>query len=469
MEPRLVNQIAGNGRTSAWSPISILPPELLSEVFIRYLDLPRTSPYLLSTISRHWRDVSTHTPTLWRVVPRVNLDASLPLPPMFMTHLGAHLQRSRDTPIALTLFNVTAKSNPCLVKLFLAHAHRWEHLAIHFHAAAHVALACLAPARGRLHSLKSLELWLDSVGDAPPIITDTFEFAPRLRSVVLESEAQLQSIPLPWEQITHFTGTCLDVLHLAPQLSTCALQINSISSDNPTPNFPAPHTHDNLRTFQIAGILPTGLVVLDKLTLPALTSFTLGSCPPDIPVAPLTALISRSGCSLKSLDIRVCAQPEEFSVDTFLPPNSTNSGSYLQIHLLPKLNTLTLHVPPFPAPNRSQLCKLKSTLASINRARPALNRDLDVRVLFPPGCIAPDLHMWPDSRTATKPPPDPLTMRTQITHRGGELILKAWEDLYSALAAIRALRHTMHTLHLYVAFMCADMIQAIGSLIRGRW
>ncbi|KAJ7458205.1 hypothetical protein FB451DRAFT_1508602, partial [Mycena latifolia] len=207
------------------SRISILPPELITEIFVhglpshRRLPSRKRAPLLLLQICRLWREIALTSPRLWAHL-AIHLSRAVvdsPLAP----NLSQWLSRARGTPVTLTLRGSAA----------LDRTGAWINSLLRRYADLHLHVLALQ----NLPDILSLaELHTLTLSPRPrylvpfhPRPIDTFRYAAKLREVALTERVLLQLFPLPWPQITRLTADgftmedCLAVLRDAPLLRRC--------------------------------------------------------------------------------------------------------------------------------------------------------------------------------------------------------------------------------------------------------
>ncbi|KAF7364123.1 F-box domain-containing protein [Mycena sanguinolenta] len=303
-------------------PISKLPPEILSEIFLNFLpaypECPEhsgpLSPLLLCAICRKWRAVAMTTPKIWRAIWMTVTHSSVGLATQFEL-LQAWLSRSGSCPLSLDIRSyswIHLLRESQLLQMAVLHSARWEHIDLfltfenlHF-------LQCDLP----LLRYLTFGLYAPSPSDTDPI--DLFDRAPRLTHVVLTSNFEKSVISLPWHQLTHlrtellYLEECVEILHEAVRLVHCDFGIcGSKDAISFTTFLVHPHiTHLILRLARGTSYRP-GLSLLplfENLTTPALRSLRVYE--PGITPRSLQAFFSRSHRSLQELHIDKSFVPE---------------------------------------------------------------------------------------------------------------------------------------------------------------
>ncbi|KAJ7068631.1 hypothetical protein C8F01DRAFT_1247128 [Mycena amicta] len=188
-------------------PVSTLPNEIVSEIFIHYLPpypacpplLGDGSPTKLAQICRRWRNIAHSTPHLWRAIEL--FEAPYRHPGLQMSLARDWLRRSRSLPLSL-LLNAPPKHHNGL-SLLLEHRARWEHVLLELDSQRLGPNNSPGPAPMPL--LRELSIEHD---DSLDLVFGTGPLdAPRLRAVFLTLSDDsygflLQSLSLPWGQLT---------------------------------------------------------------------------------------------------------------------------------------------------------------------------------------------------------------------------------------------------------------------------
>ncbi|KAJ7467534.1 hypothetical protein FB451DRAFT_1258795 [Mycena latifolia] len=261
-------------------PVSTLPNEIVSEIFVHFVPLyplcppihGLESPTLLPHICRRWREIALATPALWRAISLTGYrDFHI---------VGSWLIRSRSLPLSLDMdiFRLTI-SEECLEKLAL-HAARWENVKLGLRV-----LPQLLTIPTAMPLLQELELRMDNCGVFPLV---AYLAVPRLRAVTLWDFSYPADF-LPWAQLTSLTmvttwpADCATVLqhtvNLLARLESLVL-MKFLDEDEPPTHY------------------------LETLITPALRTLQVleGFLRPD-PIHTLTSFISKSGCKLENIRI----------------------------------------------------------------------------------------------------------------------------------------------------------------------
>ncbi|KAJ7665368.1 hypothetical protein DFH06DRAFT_1470641 [Mycena polygramma] len=287
-------------------PVSTLPNEIISEIFIHFLPAyPRIppltgtfSPALLTRICRRWREIALATPPLWRAVGSYNEGIALNCE-MQAEIFNIWLKRSRSCPVSIEIGK--ADTNVDLSKILatvVPHRARCECLELA------LSRAQLGVIEGPMPLLRSLDLLLN-----PTLPSDddvVLREVPLLRTVVLNDVAA-SKVVLPWAQITSlalapvFPYECVPILQQTTNLAYCELHVFDSSSEPPWPDITLPYLEtlifvdphiEQYTNFHECFLVPA----LRSLEVP---EAFLGSNP----IHSIKAFISKSGCKLEYLHI----------------------------------------------------------------------------------------------------------------------------------------------------------------------
>lgn len=258
------------------APIQSLPVELLSKIFELCLPEPSKidchymldAPLLLAQINRRWRYVALSTPKLWTTI-------KMPFGMGDSAHEASLMQtwvkRSGQLPLSLTVQRRWEESD-CdpVLNAIIPHSERWNFVS--FTQVFQGKFATLAPVRGRLPMLESLEILESETDD---YLFRIFELAPRLTT--------MRSLRLPppswrpWHQLTTWKGVkmsvreCVVVLRYAPNLVSCDFPTVMISRDGIP--IPPPPPHKSLASLSVPAHCSSSL--LPHLTLPNLQTLSI--------------------------------------------------------------------------------------------------------------------------------------------------------------------------------------------------
>jgi len=333
------------------SPISALPYEILSEIFVWAVpsdDFPTPcstqSPLLVSQISSHWRRVALSTPHIWH---RLHIDYRDQVEDVGVARLW--LQKSGNLPLDISLsvdFNDMPQQG--ILNLLCEFAPRWRHVRFHFQHLLCPPMYQLDMAVANTPMLQSFEFHgrdLSSENLAP--VTELLSYTPGLRQLTwVDDMADIDTLmTLPLSQLTNLSLSMENgTLNYLTVLSQCA-QIEHLRLTRPSASIefpPSPILLEKLSALEISADLtpilhhlilpslthvsvlspnakgPAGSAVsasvhhphlLDFLSTPTVTggSTSTAGCLGPAPWDPshLVRLVSRSGCQLTELYIYV--------------------------------------------------------------------------------------------------------------------------------------------------------------------
>ncbi|KAJ7757439.1 hypothetical protein B0H16DRAFT_1885479 [Mycena metata] len=274
------------------SPVRCLRPELLCDIFALSLNDKRQPPWHFGHICQSWRRTAVSYPPLWCSIATLSLKDT--------TSTQTQLLRSATAPLNISC----GKEKPidAWFDLVFAHSRRWRTLHIHDLTPNVGGLDLFEPVRGRLDQLQEL-----TITCCYGKVSDVFAIAPNLRRVVLTDTQFTNASPhmsIPWEQITHYRGTCApetqtEILKAAQNLLFCEISLlyDTDSAVSATPTI-LPH----LRGLSLAG--PS---FLTELATPVLETLVLHY---DA-LSPLPSFIQRSSCTLNKLVVKECDMGSE--------------------------------------------------------------------------------------------------------------------------------------------------------------
>jgi hypothetical protein len=318
------------------SPLRVLPPEILQEVFLFFGETKPESqwttvadvPWVLGQVCQTWRKNALALSSLWAHLPTMDLSSS----DMSMRtktqleYLEELLRRSRSAPLDIYLFSLGFKglSHP-VVDLVIQHCERWEVITIKIDISL---LHRFREIKGRLPNLKNLSLYLSGYGSDLPTI-DMFEGAPELRQVDVGGPF-LADLSLPFSQLAHYKdkmrmrNSITRVVTSANSLE--ALTILELCETSSTPPIPAV-TLPYLRKLQVK-FCCTRPDFLNNLRIPAIEEIQMVSYHDRGGLlSSLISIVSNSPepCPLKVLRFRTHAVQEGQLPDLLqLTPQLTN-------------------------------------------------------------------------------------------------------------------------------------------------
>ncbi|KAJ7720945.1 hypothetical protein B0H16DRAFT_1792250 [Mycena metata] len=198
-------------------PVLTLPPEVVSEIFVRFLPAypkraPQNgllSPITLGQICQLWREIAFSTPKLWRTF-GIFLRGANGEVLKDQVHVEAALRRSGSCP---------RDGISPLFETIMAHRTRWQHLKLF------MPMHNFAAIHGPFPLLRTLTTtaWILNADDETQRST-AFRASPLLRRVAIEQYEEIFHDMLPWSQVTVLViqgiqiKQCMTILALAPLL-----------------------------------------------------------------------------------------------------------------------------------------------------------------------------------------------------------------------------------------------------------
>ena len=309
----LTSSTKTNGKTAPAAIHSLLPPEIMAEIFMTVCDYipqrrpPRvTSPLVLGKVCGAWRGICWSIPSLWEVVDLLvvpaRLDVQNELLEEWISRAGSrnlHIHLNEEEP------HKGWKEAPPhkIMHTIASFSRKWETVDIFLPEDNY---ADLIPIKDNLPVLKSLSI-------RPPkhecidVDLSIFENCPLLRSLDLV-QYYLENLFLPWKQLTRLYADgllieeCFYVLRECQNLITCHL--DEIITDEDIVTLPVPITHRGIESFDVTSSdVQEVASVFGNVTLPGLrklqitcSDWTADTTPPF-----LASFFSRSSCNLQSL------------------------------------------------------------------------------------------------------------------------------------------------------------------------
>ncbi|KAJ7040817.1 hypothetical protein C8F04DRAFT_228474 [Mycena alexandri] len=283
-------------------PVLTLPPEVVSEIFIRTLSETRArpnvteAPLLLCTVCSQWRTIAIFTPALWSSI-ELTFKFSL-FGSNFLALLDLWLSRTGHHPLSLSLYYdeyTVTKNRPqvdLVVHLLLRHSHQWADVELKLPDASgfHQFKGYHYPA------LKALSLTHSVNTSIPPVAS--FTNAPSLTSVQLSAGSAADPIVLPWPQLTSlkcealYVHDCLGLLRETTQLVEFTVYLQEGGAEIQHLPFLILPTLRSLHLLREE----CHMDLLQYLTLPALETLSISFENHGIPR--FFAFLSRSACPL---------------------------------------------------------------------------------------------------------------------------------------------------------------------------
>lgn len=347
------------------NPIRRIPPEILGEIFMNYLEesfdpFYNHPPLVLAHICHRWRQVALSTAQLWRHLPRTVFGREVEVwETKRVAYLKFLLQHSSNAPITF-YFSRTVKTEAGnnILTLLLGHCERWESISL---VISDDVCSLFSEVQGRLPNL--IRLRLNIVQGRSPFTI--FQDAPKLREISLGRKLWPGSLSLPWKQITSFHEDAPNFERLARLLAESSnlekLDIDLVREwDITSAALPSlkllPHL-TSLALWSSSGSSFTPL--LSNLFLPALTEVFCGrfSSNTHILLNNLDKMIKRSDCSLQHLVLHLNTRDNDitgilsltpqlrileiFGIDGRLKSALSERNRTLGWAVVPQLETLT--------------------------------------------------------------------------------------------------------------------------------
>ncbi|KIJ20956.1 hypothetical protein PAXINDRAFT_165772 [Paxillus involutus ATCC 200175] len=336
-------------RRNALSPISRLPPEILSTIFTHYArgyyedTLSRAGWAVplwvnVSYICRHWRDVALNCPSLWTFL--------FVSSPRWTEEL---FSRSKMAPLKIRIdMGYGKQTNEWkFLEKVAAHAERIKDLSLKL--PCHEAEELLPKLSSRAPLLQTLHINVKRSGylsDSPVVLHNLFNgHTPALRTL------ELSNCHLPWSSLALSGLTSLSLCELAsPSQLTVVVLVAMLRH---MPNLVYLHLENALISGQSTLATQSSLNSED-LDLPHLSRFAVIA-----PFSAVAAFLSRVKIPLKTAVRLRCRADNNYNKDyaTLYPPLAKrfNVISETQAHLVPAIQTLVVES------NSSRVCFVFST------------------------------------------------------------------------------------------------------------
>ena len=275
------------------SPIHQIPVEVLQKIFIlavRPHEVVRLAspklPWILSHVCRGWRDVTLSVSSLWG---QITLHSwSNDRPQSTFARVQALLERSRKALLFIYIEACFRRNEQDILQLLAHHSERWYMLAFKG------ILSSLSPfnqVRGRIPSLIFLEL--DAMyTPTVPFFQDTFEIAPRLRTVCLRG-GELYEPALPWSSITTYKdtrGKFPDRFGLWQNMVRIHLRSLHIPESDIIPRSTCSLPTVRIMEISFHDTLPSSPYFFERVSFPNLQVFSVSRPPPGLVQAFITMI-----------------------------------------------------------------------------------------------------------------------------------------------------------------------------------
>lgn len=361
--------------TSLPHPIHDIPPELLSEILIqctplRYTSVSeRCSIIALSCVCKRWRTVALSTHLLWTsILFRCQWQEDIPRE---LDCARAWLSRSGNCTLAIHISLPGGESEnmdtracfKAALELLTLHCMHWREIKFFI---PHWDTHEFPQVNGKIPLLESADLGIVR----SHTLINGFAIAPRLRRLrlVILPSYQPALVTFPWNQLVHLDVRAdnTSVLHMLALASNIAFLKVTLSGEVSLGAESKTITNSSTSKLHLFCRLPAGEIgrelainyFLDHLVLPALCKFRLSESKPGRSVI---SFISRSACSLSSLQIEMCPTPDFVELMKLLHTLQELSVAFKSVgewdamvecftfqrdcHLAPNLRSLILHAP----------------------------------------------------------------------------------------------------------------------------
>ncbi|KAK0226791.1 hypothetical protein EDD85DRAFT_1027319 [Armillaria nabsnona] len=327
-------------------PIQKIPPELLTEIFLRFSDIAHDisrvgeSAWLLTHVCQLWREIAPRTPPLWPSFAYIN-STRFPLK-LIRTQLALSKREPLSFRVdfacdALIPIEVLLKESIglCIFDIVIEEADRWKNVTLLIPDDALALFVDIITTSQELSLLQSFSIHIQRV------VTYTKDIA--IPSSMLISAPILSTIKLfpfvdvifPWSQLTEIETSRLPVdvefmiIRELPFLRKPVTTYRCGHEDLTVPTI-EPVVHTALRVFA-----PMYTSILPHLALPSLTQLVFDLFVDRDPPDALSDFIGRSGCFLRCLSLLVHLP----SPATVLPAGFEQQfmNTFSQMHVLVEL------------------------------------------------------------------------------------------------------------------------------------
>ncbi|KAJ7286571.1 hypothetical protein C8J57DRAFT_1664792 [Mycena rebaudengoi] len=308
-------------------PILTLPSEITSEIFLHFIPVypnrpdPRgiESPTRLGQICRTWREIAFRTPRLWRAI-KLDLYQTPSTRILQLDILSTWLLRSKNSPLSISMkypLSYSEADLPQFAVEITRHSSRWEYVELLLPSDN---LRLIGSADFPL--LRSLAFGAGGYFHEPGSLDNVSSFAnaPNLTDVTLFKGCSPFRTALPWSQLTRlsadmlFTHECAEILQHASALVDFSTNMCGNDDEGELAPFKPLKHLQSLRLGDLkSSPCPIQRRILDALTAPALRHLQISeqlSVAGGHILATVAALISRSRCTLVSLQVFHARLPE---------------------------------------------------------------------------------------------------------------------------------------------------------------
>ncbi|KAF8190004.1 hypothetical protein K438DRAFT_939405 [Mycena galopus ATCC 62051] len=296
---------------TTYCPVLSLPTEITVEIFSHYVekrhDIRRrdAGPLILVSVCQSWREICLSTGSLWAslfIILNFEYDWDIHLP-----FVQRWLSRAGSYPLDLFV-SVPRGVQSRVLSSLAQYSSQWRSLGFTFYDS--------SSALNNLDIPSLTELEISDVPTGSHMVLNAFGEAPSLRKVRL-ANASLETIHLPWIQLTHlsaggYLAECVEILNKTRNLKVLDVSIDPWHTTRSDLSVTLPH----LRTFTCSD--GPECMLLGHLTLPVLKTIKLSNLESD-GVARFLKLGARSEWSLRSIRLTAMEYADSITCLRSLP------------------------------------------------------------------------------------------------------------------------------------------------------
>lgn len=290
------------------SPLRRMPPEILAEIFAWTLptaaealspssfEMKRRSPWVLTHVCSHWRDVAISTPLLWSLLAMPYDDYDYPV-----VVAETQIQRSKALRIHLCgSLRRPAGPQTQMLQYLIEHSLRWEELSITI---TEKLLPLVSALRDRVPSLRRLDLqWADEITEEMARSVDFVQTASSLVDATVYRRYYPVSFLPPAHKLTRYCitaewSTHREILSISPAVVEARVDI--------FPEYPDCTVSSTIiELLQLRRLYVSHDVILGSLKMPLLEQLTLEFTADDDVTPVLADFLRNSSDSLRRLGVR---------------------------------------------------------------------------------------------------------------------------------------------------------------------
>ncbi|KAK0472979.1 hypothetical protein IW261DRAFT_723104 [Armillaria novae-zelandiae] len=327
-------------------PIQQIPPELLTEIFLRFSDVTHDisrigeSAWILTHVCQLWRDIALRTPPLWASFAYTNSTRS----PLKL--IRKQLALSKREPLSFRVDFACDALIPievllmetiglCVFDILVAEADRWKNVTLHIpDDALGLFVDIITTSQDEFSLLQSFSIYRQRVTYTEDIAIQSSMFisAPTLSAVKL---FPFIDVMLPWSQLTEIETNRLPIdvefmiIRQSPFLRKLVTTLR-YGREELTVSTAEPVVHTALRVFA-----PMYTSILPHLVLSSLTELIFDLFVDRDPPNALSDFIGRSGSLLRCLSLRVHLPSPATALPTRFEQQFVNTFS--KMHVLVEL------------------------------------------------------------------------------------------------------------------------------------